>query len=88
MKDHLKMETHPVACKENVIQGERYPIGIFNLILPILHLILDMAGGPWKFSLEEEHVMGDYLRLRHQMIPYLHTMNYRDLRRKRSCLLW
>lgn len=50
MKDHLKMETHPVACKENVIQGERYPIGIFNLILPILHLILDMAGGAMEIQ--------------------------------------
>ena len=32
---------------------------------------------PWRFKKETEMVMGDALRQRHQMIPYLYTMNYR-----------
>ena len=30
MKDYLKMETHPVACKENIIQGDRYRITVLT----------------------------------------------------------
>lgn len=32
---------------------------------------------PWRFKKEAEKVMGDALRQRHQMMPYLYTMNYR-----------
>lgn len=33
---------------------------------------------PWRYCLETERVMGDMLRERHRMIPYLYTMNYRN----------
>lgn len=32
---------------------------------------------PWKYNSIVEETMKRYLRLRHQMIPYLYTMNYR-----------
>ncbi|MEE1031756.1 MAG: glycoside hydrolase family 31 protein [Ruminococcus sp.] len=32
---------------------------------------------PWRFKKEAEIAMGDALRQRHQMMPYLYTMNYR-----------
>lgn len=32
---------------------------------------------PWRFKKETEVVMAEALRQRHQMIPYLYTMNYR-----------
>ena len=32
---------------------------------------------PWRFKKEAEKAMGDALRQRHQMMPYLYTMNYR-----------
>ena len=32
---------------------------------------------PWRFKKEAELAMGDALRQRHQMVPYLYTMNYR-----------
>jgi alpha-glucosidase (family GH31 glycosyl hydrolase) len=32
---------------------------------------------PWKYNLIVENTMKKFLRLRHQLIPYLYTMNYR-----------
>jgi alpha-glucosidase (family GH31 glycosyl hydrolase) len=32
---------------------------------------------PWRFSADAERVMKDFLRLRHQLLPYLATMNVR-----------
>ncbi len=32
---------------------------------------------PWSFPMEIHEVMNEFLRLRHKMIPYLYTMNYR-----------
>ena len=31
---------------------------------------------PWNYSQETSRIMSDYLRLRHQLIPYLYTMNW------------
>ncbi|MFC8598974.1 TIM-barrel domain-containing protein [Isoptericola sp. NPDC057191] len=32
---------------------------------------------PWVFPAEHRQAMGDALRLRHRLVPYLHTMNHR-----------
>ncbi|MFE7404826.1 TIM-barrel domain-containing protein [Isoptericola sp. NPDC057559] len=32
---------------------------------------------PWAFPAEHRRAMGDALRLRHRLVPYLHTMNHR-----------
>jgi alpha-glucosidase (family GH31 glycosyl hydrolase) len=32
---------------------------------------------PWRFGAQARRVMGDFLRLRHQLLPYLATMNVR-----------
>jgi alpha-glucosidase (family GH31 glycosyl hydrolase) len=32
---------------------------------------------PWNYTIETETIMKDYMRLRHRMIPYLYSMNYR-----------
>ncbi|MEN9711595.1 MAG: hypothetical protein RL441_1587, partial [Actinomycetota bacterium] len=32
---------------------------------------------PWNFPLESRAAMNEALRLRHRLVPYLHTMNYR-----------
>ncbi len=33
---------------------------------------------PWTFGEETERLMGKWLRFRHQLFPYLYTMNYRN----------
>ncbi len=32
---------------------------------------------PWAFAPEKEKIVSDYLRLRHELFPYIYTMNYR-----------
>lgn len=32
---------------------------------------------PWSYGKEAEGILKDYLRLRHQLFPYIYTMNYR-----------
>jgi alpha-glucosidase (family GH31 glycosyl hydrolase) len=33
---------------------------------------------PWAFPSPAREVMAEFLRLRHRLVPYLHTMNHRD----------
>lgn len=33
---------------------------------------------PWNFGFEAECIIKDWLRFRHQMFPYIYTMNYRN----------
>lgn len=37
-----------------------------------------MLKEPWNFNLREEAVLIDFMILRHKLIPYLYTMNYRN----------
>ena len=30
MKDHMKIQTHPLACEENIIKGEHYRITVLT----------------------------------------------------------
>jgi alpha-glucosidase (family GH31 glycosyl hydrolase) len=38
---------------------------------------------PWKFGVEARGIMNDFLRLRHQLLPYLYSMNVRASRDSR-----
>lgn len=53
--------------------------GVFSPILR-LHSADNtfMLKEPWAFPAHIEAIMTDYMRLRHRMIPYLYTMNYRN----------
>ncbi len=33
---------------------------------------------PWRWDKEVEHITTEYLRLRHRLIPYIHTFNHRQ----------
>jgi alpha-glucosidase (family GH31 glycosyl hydrolase) len=52
--------------------------GVFSPIMR-LHSSDEVFTGkePWKFSADAERVMRHFLTLRHQLIPYTYTMNYR-----------
>ncbi len=58
------------------------------VFLPILRLhstSLDVLGKePWNFSWEAETLGTEYLRLRHRMIPYIYSMNYRTFKDGRA----
>lgn len=52
--------------------------GVFSPIMR-LHSSDEVFTGkePWKFGPEAERTMRRFLSLRHQLVPYLYTMNYR-----------
>lgn len=53
----------------------------FGVFSPInrLHSTCNRFAGkePWKYRHDIREIMGRFLRLRHQLIPYLHAMNHR-----------
>lgn len=53
--------------------------GVFSPIMR-LHCSSSIFNGkePWRYGMETEKSMGEALRLRHRMMPYLYTMNYRS----------
>lgn len=53
-------------------------LGVFSPIMR-LHSSKNQwtAKEPWKFGMEARTVMGEFLRLRHRLLPYLYTMNAR-----------
>lgn len=55
-----------------------YQLGVFSPINR-LHSSNEIFFGkePWNYGMEAHAVMNRFLRLRHQLIPYLYTMNYR-----------
>ena len=53
-------------------------LGVFSPIMRLHSTCCEFNGKePWRYRKEVELIMDKFLRLRHQMIPYLHTMNRR-----------
>ncbi len=69
---------HMMGYRDEELEVRWYQYGVFSPINR-LHSSNSRFSGkePWKFSMEAAHVMGEFLRLRHSMVPYLYTMNYR-----------
>ena len=69
---------HMLGYKDEELEVRWYQYGVFSPINR-LHSSNSLFSGkePWKYSMEPHRVMNEFLRLRHQMIPYLYTMNYR-----------
>ncbi len=69
---------HMMGYRDEELEVRWYQYGVFSPINR-LHSSNSRFSGkePWKFSMEAAHVMGEFLRLRHRLVPYLYTMNYR-----------
>lgn len=69
---------HMLGYRDEELEVRWYQYGVFSPINR-LHSSNSRFSGkePWRFSMEAAHVMGEFLRLRHRLIPYLYTMNYR-----------
>lgn len=65
---------HMMGCKNGELTARWVQLGVFSPINR-LHSAIDKA--PWKFGLEAELSMKKFLKLRHELIPYLYSMNYR-----------
>ena len=69
---------HMLGYRDDELAVRWVQFGVFSPINR-LHSTNNPFGGkePWNFSREAEWIMKKYLRLRHELIPYLHTMNRR-----------
>lgn len=69
---------HMRGYKDDEMEARWTQFGVFSPIMR-LHSSCSVFNGkePWRFKKETEAVMGEFLRLRHRLMPYLYTMNYR-----------
>jgi alpha-glucosidase (family GH31 glycosyl hydrolase) len=69
---------HMHGVKDDELATRWVQLGVFSPVLR-LHSSANAFGTkePWSFGPEAERVQTDFLRLRHRLLPYLHTMNHR-----------
>jgi alpha-glucosidase (family GH31 glycosyl hydrolase) len=69
---------HFMGYKDNELATRWVQLGVFSPINR-LHSGLNPFNTkePWRFGRDAERVMTEFLRLRHQLLPYLATMNVR-----------
>lgn len=70
---------HTHGARDDELSGRWVQYGVFS---PIMRLHSSnnrfTSKEPWRYRPEIRAVMEEFLRLRHRMIPYLYTMNYRQ----------
>ena len=69
---------HILGGKDDELATRWFQLGVFSPIMRLHSTMSEwMSKEPWKYRRECEEIMGEYLRLRHKMIPYLYTMDVR-----------
>jgi alpha-glucosidase (family GH31 glycosyl hydrolase) len=69
---------HMMGYKDNEMAARWLQYGVFSPINRLHSSKSDFNGKePWRYPMEIHAMMNDFLRLRHEMLPYLYTMNYR-----------
>lgn len=68
---------HMLGTRSDELTVRWVQFGVFSPIMR-LHSSSSRFYGkePWNYGMEAERIISDLLRLRHKLIPYLHTMNY------------
>ncbi len=69
---------HMLGVKDSELMTRWVQLGVFSPIMR-LHSSNSPFGSkePWLFGREAERIIGDYLRLRHRLVPYLYTAMWR-----------
>ena len=69
---------HIHGIRDDELATRWVQLGLFSPILR-LHSTNNpfLVKEPWLYPLEARAAMGDALRFRHRLVPYLHTMNHR-----------
>lgn len=79
---------HMMGVRDDELAGRWVQFGVFS---PIMRLhstnSLFHSKEPWRYRPEICAVMEEFLRLRHRMLPYLYTMNYRQYEEKIPVIL-
>lgn len=69
---------HMMGGKDDELETRWYQYGVFSPVNRLHSTSSEFNGKePWRFKKEAHDAMNRFLRLRHQMLPYLYTMNYR-----------
>ncbi len=72
---------HMMGYKNDEMEARWVQLGVYSPIMRLHSSFSEFNGKePWRFKKETELVMGDFLRQRHRMMPYLYSMNYRSYR--------
>lgn len=79
---------HMMGVRDDELSGRWVQFGVFS---PIMRLhstdSLFNSKEPWRYRPEICAMMEEFLRLRHRMLPYLYTMNYRQYEEKIPMIL-
>lgn len=69
---------HMMGVYNEELQIRWVQFGVFSPIMR-LHSSASIFNHkePWNYTIETETIMSDYMKLRHRLIPYLYSMNYR-----------
>lgn len=69
---------HMLGSKDGELTARWMQFGVFS---PINRLHSSsspfMSKEPWNYNMEEEKTIKEHLRLRHKLVPYIYTMNYK-----------
>ncbi len=70
---------HCSGMKDDELNTRWVQFGVFSPIFR-LHSSNNLFSGrePWKYNKRAELVISDFMRLRHQLFPYIYTMSYRN----------
>lgn len=70
---------HFMGAKDDELSARWLQFGTFSPILR-LHSSCSIFNGkePWRYSTDAYTTMKTHLRLRHQLLPYIYTMNWRN----------
>lgn len=69
---------HMLGERDDEMAGRWLQFGVFSPVMRLHSSNSEFTGKePWNYKPEVEHMMKRFLRLRHELIPYLYTMNHR-----------
>lgn len=68
---------HMRGVKDDEMMVRWVQFGVFSPIMRLHSSCNEFYGKePWNYNTIAQNILEEHLRLRHKMIPYLHTMNY------------
>lgn len=78
---------HHMAKKDDELYIRWVQFGVFSPINRLHSTSNEFMGKePWKFRYDAQVLATKYLRLRHQLIPYLYAMNYRTYKNQQALM--
>jgi len=70
---------HYLGRKDNELYIRWLQFGVFSPIMRLHSTNDDLLGKePWRFTKPVSDIASDWLRLRHKLLPYIHSLNYEN----------